>query len=181
MEGQRRGLEVHDLELVEVAAGASFYEATLKATGAMPDALARAVKAAAMLTKTTIMAQPGYPARPLRGTARSNGKGPYKASVGFDIKGTQNPTALVKARGPFPLVEGNTKPHEIKRKKRRGKKHSQALWLPGGWVTGPLHHPGTRGRFPFRSGVEASRPLVQATFQRELNMTLAKNLTGVFR
>lgn len=71
--------------------------------------------------------------------------------VGFDVKGTQNPTSLVKVRGPFHLADSPTKAHDIQPKRRRGRK---ALKLPengddSGVRIGPVRHPGTQGKRSF--------------------------------
>lgn len=95
---------------------AEFYAATAKFGKALQDDLKTGVKEAALFTKTSIMAQPGYPHNPLRGTAR-RGRGGRKASVRYDIKGTVNPTAIVQANGPFPLVERPTRAHMLGAKK----------------------------------------------------------------
>lgn len=68
----------------------------------------------------------------------------------FDVRGTVNPTALIRATGPMQLIEYDTKPHEIRPRRRRGTK---VLKLPNGYVP-KVRHPGTRGKRPFARGAE---------------------------
>lgn len=44
---------------------------------------------------------------------RMSGVGNAKLAVRFDLKGTRNPTSLVRAVGPWQLIERPTKPHPI--------------------------------------------------------------------
>jgi hypothetical protein len=191
-----------------VSAALTFLEATQKATNAVPSALRQAVARAALATKTSIMAQPDYPKGPLRGTAR-RGRPGRKIGVGYDIVGSVNPTALVSARGPFPLIERPTRGHFLGAKKAyrgtrrkspymnsRGEQKvrysvmaegpsqytgSRPLRVNGNWRQGPWAHRGTRGKHVFEKGVEAARPAVVEIFHRNFNTALAENIVGVFR
>lgn len=70
-----------------------------------------------------------------------------KWGVGYDVKGFNNPTALVRYRGPFHLVDNPTKPHRIGPKRRRGK-GKQAVAFNGA-VRRSVQHPGTPGKRSF--------------------------------
>lgn len=110
-----------------------------------------------------------------------------KLSVRFDVKGDMNPTALLVARGPWGLIENGAVRHEItanlgsvKYTKGRGARKrafkqrsldvafgATGLYAgmtplgnrPGGF--GPVYrvkdHPGTRGKQPWKKGVDKSR------------------------
>lgn len=188
-----------------VSASLSFLDATRKATNAIPGALREAVFQAALATKTSIMAQPEYPKGPLRGTAY-RGRPGRRVSIGFDIVGSTNPTAIVQAKGPFPLIERPTRAHFLGAKKKyRGTRRkdyvkangkvkysimpegpsqytgSRPLRINGNWRQGPWAHRGTRGKHVFEKGVDAARPIVGEIYQRNFNNAMAKNLAGVFR
>ena len=58
-----------------------------------------------------------------------------KLGVGFDVKGDTNPTALVKARGPWQIIANPTRPHDISPRVRgRGKARGgkRAIVTPAG-------------------------------------------------
>jgi hypothetical protein len=186
----------------------TFLQATQKATNAVPGAMRQAVFEAAMVVKMSILSQPEFPRGPLRGTAK-NGRPGRKVNVGFDIIGSVNPTALVSAKGPFPLIERNSRAHFLGAKKvyrgtrrktpymnRNGEKKvrysvmaegpsqytgSRPLKVNGNWRQGPWAHPGTRGKHVFEKGVEASRSAALEVYQRNLSAALATNLVGMFR
>jgi len=108
----------------------------------------------------------------------------HRLTVGFNVKGTYNPTALLVARGPWGLIEYGAAPHEITAnlgklnyEKGRGKRARASrqrdldiaygarglfsgvkpLRLPYGEPRYRVYnHPGTKGKHPFRKGVEAS-------------------------
>ncbi len=86
-----------------------------------------------------------------------------KWGVGYDVRGFNNPTALVRIRGPFHLVDRPTKAHEIRPRRRRGS-GKRAITI-GDSVYAYAHHPGTRGKGIFRaSKVKAAKavPLVMS-------------------
>lgn len=115
--------------------------------------------------------------RAVTGDMRLSGVGLRGARVGarYDIKGTVNPTALIRATGPLHLIERDTRPHEIKRRKRRGKK---ALRLADGrFVSGAVQHPGTRGKRPFAKGVDATKESAPRVFDAEIQRAMREVFT----
>jgi hypothetical protein len=90
----------------------SFVQATQRVGGALSKTLRTGVQEAALFTKRSIEAQPGYPHAPLRGTGR-RGKPGRRASVRYDVRGSTNPTALLEANGPFQLIERDVKRHLV--------------------------------------------------------------------
>lgn len=90
----------------------------------------------------------------LRGVGRSGAK----LGVGFDVKGTQKPTALVAARGPWHLIEYPSAGHDIPRRRRRGAK--RALAGPNFGPVARVHHPGVkRPHQPWAKGLEVGVPV----------------------
>lgn len=151
------------------------------------DALARdlqgrysvaAVNKGALAAKNAINAQLGrkIPSRRLRNV----GKNGSKLSVRYDVRGEKNPTALVRAIGPWQIIEDGTKPHIILPKSvgkggrgkagKRAAKHAlySALFGSSGFSGshplrtpyGPrfkVNHPGTSGKHPWRDGASAAK------------------------
>lgn len=128
------------------------------------------VAKAALFVTTAIRTQTKavVPSMRLSGVGRSGAK----IGAGFDMIGVTNPTALVRARGPFHLIERDTKPHTIgPRRRRRGGK---AIRMEGGAVRRSVEHPGTKGKHPFERAVRASIPLVPLVYGREQTKALAR-------
>lgn len=122
------------------------------AARALPDAQRKGIAEAALFVTQTVRHQPGY-------TTRLSGVGAKgaKVSVRYDVL-PRGQAAVVYARGPFHFVERDTKPHEI-RPKRRGRRGKRALVTPYG-PRARVQHPGTKGRHPFEHGVDIARPAV---------------------
>lgn len=119
-----------------------------KAGGAIDGAAKDGVRKAALLVKTSVVSEMGG-VKSLRGVGRKGAR----IGVRFDVKGTGNPTALVRATGPFHLLERDTKPHEITPKRK------QALKIGRGFASS-VWHPGTRGKHPWEKGINHAKPLV---------------------
>lgn len=133
------------------------------------------VMRAALLVTNAVAANMGGRSVVMRGVGRNGAK----VSVGFDLKGTTNPTALVRMRGPAHLLERSTKPHQIGGKRRRGK--GGRIKFPDGSVRNTVQHPGTKGKFVWARGVDTAKPLVIATFHSAAQTSLFKTFTrGVF-
>lgn len=99
-----------------------------------------------------------------KGSNRLSGVGLRGAKVGagFDVKGTQNPTALIRARGPLHLIERDTKAHVVAPRRK------QALFGAGfdHPVSHPIRTPGTKGKHPFEKGVDRAIPVAEAIVHR---------------
>ena len=96
-----------------------------------------------------------------------NKSGFKRFSVGFNIKGTTNPTSLIRARGPWGLVENGAKPHSIPKRGqlarrsrlgRGGFSDRKAMPINGNFRYVVRNHPGTRGKQPFRKGLDRATP-----------------------
>lgn len=134
------------------------------AGGAIDGAARDGVFKAALLVKTSVVAQIG--------TTRLRGVGRKGAKVGvrFDVKGQQNPTALVRATGPLHLLERSTRPHEIRPKRRGGK----AVVISGVGPRAYAHHPGTKGKHPWERGLARALPQVPEVMMREQQQSLRR-------
>lgn len=108
------------------------------------------VKAAALAATTDIRAE-----------AKGFHVGTKKLGAGYEIVGS---TAVIKARGPWGIVEKGSKAHPI-RPKRRGKK--AAVVVPGRGVFAHVNHPGHRllGH-PWEQGVAKARRSAPEAFKR---------------
>jgi hypothetical protein len=148
----------------------------------MPDALQKAqrvgVLRASMEVKTAVRRELVSAIGPDR--HMSNVKSRTKLDAGFDIKGTVNPTSLVKARGfYFAWVEEGTFPHRITprglRRTRRGNRRTgpKALTIGGGLYAG-ANHPGQDGKHPFARGVADAAPRTPAIFQAAVRQAFAR-------
>jgi hypothetical protein len=139
-------------------------------------------------------------ARAVGADLRMSRVGPKGARLGVasDVKQGQTPTAMVRATGPWQLIEGDTDPHVILprgvgRAKGRSKaaRHAARQELynalfgsgPGRQVTplrtpfGPRNrvlHPGTKGKHPFANGVERAQSLTAITLRPVLRDGLQK-------
>lgn len=113
-----------------------------------------------------------------------------RVGVRYDVKGTRNPTALVRAIGPLHLLENPTRAHVIIPKAtgrskgrtkdaRRAAKQELYSALFGGQYAGQkpmrtpygpryrVNHPGTSNpRRPWAKGLERARPLVKREVDR---------------
>lgn len=113
------------------------------------------VRVGALLATNTIRVE-------LRATVPSGrlsgvGRRGARLSVGFDApSSTTNPQAVVRARGPWQLIESNTRPHTIKRRRRR------ALAGRGFGPVASVDHPGTKGKHPWTKGVRRAEPQLLA-------------------
>src|SRR5262245_32516577 len=106
------------------------------------------------------------------GDMRLSGVGLRGARVGarYDVKGTQNPVALIRATGPMHFLERGAGPHQIRPRRRRGKR---ALSTPYG-PRASVQHPGSPGKQTWSRGVAASIGDVPAVYQRELHNHLRR-------
>lgn len=88
-------------------------------------------------------------------------RGGTRVGARYDVKGTDNPTALIRATGPLHLVENPTSPHVIPKQgatRGRGRNKRARVVVVNGRVFARVNHPGTRGKQPWRKGVTAGVP-----------------------
>lgn len=136
-----------------------------QAGGAIDGAAKDGVGKAALLVKTSVLGELGGRTR-LRGV----GKKGAKIGVRYDIKGTGNPTALVRATGPFHLIERDTRPHDVSPKGKR-----KAINIPG---IGPKAYAtragGSKGRHPWEKGVNRALPIIPRVMMEEQSRSLRR-------
>lgn len=128
-----------------------------------------------------------------------------RLGVRYDIKGSTNPTALLRAFGPWGLVEYNVDSHQIFVRgdsiERRGVRRADYLRAveqrrlnqafgargtyrgrrpmpvaPGAYRYSVRNHPGTTGKQPFRKGMDKAEPRAR----RELNAVIMRGVTSVW-
>lgn len=133
---------------------------------ALPDAQRSGVAEGALFVTESVRHQPGY-ATFMRGVGAKGAK----VSVRFDVL-PRGQAAIVYARGPFHLIERDTKPHEIK-PKRRGRGRKRAVITPYG-PRARVEHPGTKGRHPFERGVDIARPAVARIVHTGVTRVIAR-------
>lgn len=130
--------------------------------------------------------------------------GGARLDVRYDVKGTTNPTALLRAMGPWGLVEYNVGPHRIsprldsiaaKGMKRADRAHAirqrqlnqafgvrgtyrgkRAMPMPGGRFAYSANHPGTTGKQPFAKGMAKATPRAMT----ELNTVILRGIASVW-
>ncbi len=129
-----------------------------------------AVGASALLVKRHVMSI--APDR-LRNAGK---KGGAKLSVTYVVHNDiadGDAFAYIRAQGPWPLIESDTKQHAIAPKRKRAKRGRVAVKTPTGFYA-RVQHPGTKGKHPWAKGVATARPRVQAEFRKTLPTALRK-------
>jgi hypothetical protein len=89
--------------------------------------------------------------------------------VGYDVKGFTNPSALVRIRGPFHLVDSPPRPHTIG-PRRRGRRRTgkKAVAYGPGSVFRSVQHPGTKGKSIFPAAKLKARLAVPKVMSRSV-------------
>lgn len=128
-----------------------------RAPAAMRKATNLAGDAAAKLVRKSVLSQLDRvaPRRTVKGRKGKPAKLDARIQVGRGT-GTVDVQAAVFAKGPWHLVERDTRAHD-EPLHARGRRHKQ-LAMPGIGVRNRVHHPGTHGRHPFSKGVDAVQP-----------------------
>lgn len=134
-----------------------------------------AVERAAFEAKKVIASE----IRSATGDMRMSGVGTKGARVGvrYDMKGTENPTALVRATGPLHLVERPVKPHVIAPKKRGRGKRKKAVTTPYG-PRASVQHPGVQNpKRPWSKGKQQAEPRVKREVSAVFGRAFARGAT----
>lgn len=167
-------------------------------TTIVPDATRDGVHSGAAATKKIIVTTAAS-----RGVLPSSKIAGGKWSVGYDVRGRLNPTALVRIRGSFHLVESDTKLHIIAAKRLATRSAQRArlgeIALSGGGVKFGRYrslrsgggkrallvngsprayavHPGTKGKHIFRDSVKRAERAVPPIIRTRLKIAMSQAL-----
>lgn len=130
----------------------------------------RTVEIAALTVKTSVLTQM-QAAGVTNGRLRGVGKKGAKIGVRYDFGGRK--TALVRATGPFHLLERDNKAHRIP-KERGSRARKRVVVIPGVGVRAFAQHPGTKGKHPWEKGVVAAIPIQEKAQGLALQVALVK-------
>lgn len=110
------------------------------------------------------------------GRLRNVGRSGAKLGVRYDVRGTSNASALVRATGPWQLVEKPIKPHEI-RPRGRGSKRKRALATPWG-PRASVDHPGVRNpKKPWAKGQRRAEQQARKVIERTYSSAFRRGAT----
>lgn len=117
------------------------------AVGAVPRSATRQVCMEAKKIMAASLAAAGAPSQRLRNV----GKRGARLGVWWDVKDFgANTIGVIRATGPWQIIEWDTAPHQIPRQRRRGR--TRYVRFPDGGVRRSVQHPGTRGKRPWAKG-----------------------------
>ncbi len=95
---------------------------------------------------------------------------------GFNVRGIQNPSAIVRSRGPAWLHDSPTKAHTITARKspsglgnRRRRKGAKALEFGGRQFADNVRHPGTSGAGWSKQAKRLIKQRTPEAYQREMS------------
>lgn len=125
------------------------------------------VPEAALVAKRAVM---GLAPDRLRGV----GKNGAKLSVAYNVSHGATTQALVFARGPWQLIEEDTRAHRIPRERASSRGRRRYAVIPGVGPRAYANHPGTKGKHPWRKGIEASRPVISRMFDFQAAVPLRR-------
>lgn len=128
------------------------------------------------------------------GRLRGVGKRGARVGVKYDVQSSgERPTAFVQATGPLQLIERDTAEHQIPRvagsrrlrtaagrlsHKREGTGRNlngaKVLKIQGEYRTGPITHPGTKGKHPFERGVAKAEVTAVVDSLTELHRSISR-------
>ena len=144
---------------------ATFVAKTSKMEGELRHLERNMVLVAAQTVKTSVQTQMAA-AGVQNGKLRGVGKKGAKIGVRYEFLGNK---ALVRATGPFHLIERPTKAHRIDQKQSvsglplvdaSGQDvRRRYVVIPGVGVRAWANHPGTQGKHPWAKGVAAAVPI----------------------
>lgn len=106
----------------------------------------------------------------LRGVGRSGAR----VGVRYDVRGFQNPVGILRYTGPVHLLNNPTKAHDIKNRRRGGKRALSPSGNP--WAAAVVRHPGTPGK-KFHDRAE---PIVLAQSKRIIAAEVRGHLARTF-
>jgi hypothetical protein len=81
------------------------------------------------------------------------------------------PLGVLKASGPWHFIEHDNRPHQIPRATSKGRRRYAVI---AGQPYSVAHHPGTKGKHPWKLGTEKAKPEIARVYARELVATIRK-------
>lgn len=114
----------------------------------------------------------------ISGDGRLSGVGKRGAKVGVQMRRRGQSNWQVRATGPWQLVEGNTKAHSLNRRRaRRGRR--QVYNTPWGFRARiPGQHPGTRGRYPWKTALDITKREAPGIYRRQIAASMQRRYSG---
>jgi len=101
-------------------------------------------------------------------------KGGAKLGVITKVSGSGSSTnALIKATGPWHLIERDTAKHQVGAKLNSEGDYPVLHW-GGIWATGPFMAGGSHGRHPWRIGTKHAQPKVAKLYEKEVGGAIRK-------
>lgn len=147
----------------------TFLQKTVKMEGELRNFERNMVRVTAQAVKTSVQAQMSV-AGVQNGKLRGVGKRGAKVGVRYDLVGK---TALVRATGPFHLIERDNKDHRTP-KVRGARARKRLVVIPGVGVRAFANVKGTKGKHPWAKGVIAAVPAAERAGAVALGQTIVK-------
>lgn len=147
----------------------TFVRKTVKMTRELEDLERRSTLIVAQAVKKSVLAEMAH-AGVTGGKLRGVGKRGARIGVRYDLVGKN---ALVRATGPFHLLERPTKAHRTP-KVRGSRARKRVVNIPGIGVRAYANVAGTRGKYPWAKGVEAALPIQHKAQAIALHQAVAK-------
>lgn len=98
---------------------------------------------------------------------RNAGKNGARLGLNYVISGSpQDQVALIRARGPWQLIENRTSPHDIVPNRH------QALKIGDGFA-GLVHHPGTPGKHVWRDGTRRAESQLGRVYAKQMSAAIS--------
>jgi len=134
--------------------------------------LTKAQKAAAAKAAQGLTDRVNANTRSVAASGVLSGVGKRGAKVGAKTEPLRIGSAIVKATGPYQLIERDTSAH---REPRAARRRGRALLIPGIGYRQSVHHPGTKGKHPFEKAVNQYGPQVPRVFQAEVRSAMGRS------
>jgi hypothetical protein len=102
-----------------------------------------------------------------------------KVGAGYNVVGSEHPTALIQARGPVHFLERPTGPHTIEPRSKPGSRRrgAKALTINGDVRARVINHPGShKPKQPFKKGVETGLPVARQAIVDRYTTAAVKGL-----
>jgi hypothetical protein len=149
----------------------TFLSKTVKMTEELQHLEHRTVEIGAQAVKDAVLSEmksAGVKDNRLRGVGKKGTK------VGVHYAFGDEKTAIVRATGPFHLIERGTRPHRIPKEVRGKRARRRVFFMPGIGFRAFANHPGTKGKHPWNKGVVRAVPDAQKAWGAALAKTVVK-------